>query len=69
MDHSPLATPLAKELNVPLMGMIIKDHLEYQDLTFKPDVHLKDGDLIKTDEYVIEAIHTPGHALQIISVI
>ena len=51
MDHSPLATPLAKELNVPLMGMIIKDHLEYQDLTFKPDVHLKDGDLIKTDEY------------------
>ena len=62
MDHSPLATPLAKELNVPLMGMIIEDHLEYQDLTFKPDVHLKDGDLIKTDEYVIEAIHTPGHA-------
>ena len=62
MDHSPLATPLAKELNVPLMGMIIEDHLEYQDLTFKPDVHLKDGDLIKTDEYVIETIHTPGHA-------
>jgi hydroxyacylglutathione hydrolase len=53
---------LAKELNVPLMGMIIKDHLEYQDLTFQPDIHLKDGDLIKTDEYVIEAIHTPGHA-------
>ena len=62
MDHSPLATPLAKELNVPLMGMIIKDNLEYQDLSFQPDVHLKDGELIKTDEYVIEAIHTPGHA-------
>ena len=41
MDHSPLAAPLAKELNVPLMGMIIKDHLEYQDLTFQPDIHLK----------------------------
>ena len=30
--------------------------------TFKPDHILEHGDLIETDEYTIETIHTPGHA-------
>jgi len=62
MDHSPLAMPLSKKLDVPLMGMIIEDNMDYQDESFKPTSHLQDGDLIETDEYTIEAVHTPGHA-------
>ena len=62
MDHSPLAMPLSKKLNVPVMGMTILDNMQYQDESFVPTLHLKDGDLIETDEYTIEAVHTPGHA-------
>lgn len=62
MDHSPLATPLSKELDVPLMGMTILDNMNYQDESFKPSSHLQDGDLIETGEYTIEVVHTPGHA-------
>ena len=62
MDHSPLATPLSKELDVPLMGMTILDNMNYQDESFRPSSHLQDGDLIETGEYTIEVVHTPGHA-------
>ena len=33
-----------------------------QTETFKPDTVLKHGDIISTDEYTLETIHTPGHA-------
>ena len=49
MDHSPLAMPLSKKLNVPVMGMTILDNMQYQDESFVPTLHLKDGDLIETD--------------------
>ena len=52
----------SKKLNVPVMGMTILDNMQYQDESFVPTLHLKDGDLIETDEYTIEAVHTPGHA-------
>ena len=30
-------------------------------MTFKPDVTLKDGELVKAKNWTIRAIHTPGH--------
>tara|TARA_B100000287_G_scaffold375468_1_gene375951 strand:+ start:2278 stop:3093 length:816 start_codon:yes stop_codon:yes gene_type:complete len=61
-DHSPAAKVLGEMLNVPLMGRLLEKDDGLQDKTFKPDRLLKHGDLIKTNEYTIEVIHTPGHA-------
>ncbi len=33
-----------------------------QDATFVPTRVLEDGDRLETDEFVLEAVHTPGHA-------
>ena len=35
---------------------------QHQDTTFVPDRILEDGDSLETSEFVIEAVHTPGHA-------
>ena len=61
-DHSPGARPLAKLLNVPVMGCYAKFDMSIQDETFKPDTILEDKQLINTSEYTLEVIHTPGHA-------
>ena len=61
-DHSPAAKVLGEILNVPLMGRLLEKDDSLQDKTFKPDHILEHGDLIKTNECTIEAIHTPGHA-------
>ena len=61
-DHSPAAKVLGEILNIPLMGRLLKKDDSLQDKTFKPDHILEHGDLIKTDEYTIETVHTPGHA-------
>jgi glyoxylase-like metal-dependent hydrolase (beta-lactamase superfamily II) len=61
-DHSPAAKVLGEMLNIPLMGRLLAKDDSLQDRTFKPDRILKHGDLIETDEYTIEAVHTPGHA-------
>jgi glyoxylase-like metal-dependent hydrolase (beta-lactamase superfamily II) len=61
-DHSPAAKVLGEILDVPLMGRLLKNDDSLQDRTFKPDCILKHGDLIKTGEYTIETVHTPGHA-------
>ena len=67
-DHSPGAKVLGDKLNVPLMGRLVAKDDSRQDRTFKPDQTLSHGDTIKTSEYTIEVIHTPGHD-QIIFVI
>jgi len=61
-DHSPGAKVLAEKLKIPLMGRLVAKDDSRQDRTFKPDQVLNHGDIIKTDEYTIEVIHTPGHA-------
>ena len=61
-DHSPGAKVLADKLKVPLMGRLVVKDDSRQDRTFKPDQVLNHGDIIQTDEYTIEVIHTPGHA-------
>ena len=61
-DHSPAALPIAKILDVPMYGRLVDGDSSWEDETFNPDVVLKDKDIIETDEYTLEAIHTPGHA-------
>ena len=61
-DHSPAALPISKILNVPMYGKLVDGDSTWEDETFYPDVVLKDLDKIKTEEYILEAIHTPGHA-------
>lgn len=60
-DHSPGASLLARETGAELLGQPAPDGA-HQDATFKPDRILQDGDQLASDEFVIEAVHTPGHA-------
>lgn len=70
IDHSPLAKPLAEAHGCKVYGYGLQPRppqggevrLEAgDDLTFKPDVEIRDGEIIKGDGWTIEAIHTPGH--------
>ena len=60
-DHSPAAAELARATGAELLGMPAPEG-QHQDKTFVPDRTLEDGDRLQTDEFVIEAVHTPGHA-------
>jgi len=60
-DHSPAAVKLAAMTGAELLGMPAPEG-EHQDETFKPDRTLTDGDELATAEFVVEAVHTPGHA-------
>jgi glyoxylase-like metal-dependent hydrolase (beta-lactamase superfamily II) len=60
-DHSPAASLLAEKTGAELLGIPAPDGA-HQDSTFKADRLLRDGDELTTDEFVIEAVHTPGHA-------
>ncbi|MBT8089963.1 MAG: MBL fold metallo-hydrolase [Gammaproteobacteria bacterium] len=60
-DHSPAAAKLAAMTGAQLLGMSAPE-TEYQDATFKAVRELEDGDELASAEFVIEAVHTPGHA-------
>lgn len=60
-DHSPAAMPLAQQTGAELMGIPAPQGAQ-QDRTFLPDRVLADGDVLETDEFALEAVHTPGHA-------
>ena len=60
-DHSPGACVLAEMTGAELLGRPAPVG-EHQDGTFVPDRVLDDGDTLSTDEFVLEAVHTPGHA-------
>ncbi len=70
VDHSPLAKPLAAKHGCKVYGFGLQPtppqdgevRLEAgDDLTFMPDIEIRDGHIIKGDGWTIEAIHTPGH--------
>jgi len=70
IDHSPLAIPLANDHGCKVYGygMQIRPpeggevRLEAgDDLSFKPDIEIRGGDVITGDGWTIDAIHTPGH--------
>lgn len=70
IDHSPLAAPLAakhgckvygygKQVDPPQGGEV---RLEAgDDLSFKPDIEVRDGDVIMGKGWTMRALHTPGH--------
>lgn len=68
MDHSPLAHPLAKWAGCQVFGIGAGSPTESEvrmeagdDLRFKPDVTVRDGDVFKGPDWTVEAITTPGH--------
>ena len=60
-DHSPGAMSLAARAGAQVVGRPAPDHGP-QDRTFRPSRVLDDGDRLETGDFVLEAIHTPGHA-------
>ncbi|MEP3654586.1 MAG: MBL fold metallo-hydrolase [Litorimonas sp.] len=70
VDHSPLAKPLAEKHGCKVYGFGLQPkppqggevRLEAgDDLTFKPDIEIRNGHVIKGEGWTLEAIHTPGH--------
>ena len=60
-DHSPGVRPLADATGAEILGMPAPSG-RHQDQSFKPSRVLGHGDSLATDEFRLEAIHTPGHA-------
>ncbi len=60
-DHSPGACRLAALTGAELLGQPAPPG-RVQDKTFVPDRVLQDGDLLETGEFLLRAVHTPGHA-------
>lgn len=70
VDHSPLAAPLAAKHGCLVYGFGLQPEppqdgevrLEAgDDLSFKPDVEIRDGHILSGTDWTLEAIHTPGH--------
>lgn len=70
VDHSPLAKPLAAKHGCKVYGYgqqpKAPDGGEVRmeagdDLSFKPDVEIRDGYMFEGPDWTLEAIHTPGH--------
>lgn len=68
VDHSPAARPLSNLCGAQIYAHDVKsqqyhkaDVEEGLDKSFNPDVILRDGDIIKGENWTIEAVHTPGH--------
>ena len=70
IDHSPLAVPLARDHGCKVYGYGVQlrepeggeVRLEAgDDLSFQPDVEIRDGDVVTGAGWTIDAIHTPGH--------
>ena len=67
-DHSPATELIKKKRKTITYGYGPYPYEKYDtsfeeghDLNFKPDVFLKDGDVITGKDWTISAIHTPGH--------
>ena len=60
-DHSPGALLLARKTGAELLGQL-PPAVSPNDQSFAPDRVLQDGDRLATEEFVLRAVHTPGHA-------
>lgn len=60
-DHSPGARLLAEATGAELVGRPAPEG-PHQDRSFTPDYFLGDAERLETSEFVLEGVHTPGHA-------
>ncbi|MEZ0151994.1 MAG: MBL fold metallo-hydrolase [Candidatus Reddybacter sp.] len=60
-DHSPAAKILAEKTGAQLIGCVMDELDSFQDETFSVEENIRHGELFKTDEFTLEALHTPGH--------
>jgi len=61
LDHSPGARALRSATGAEVLGMRAPPH-GGQDAAFVPDRVIAHGELIDCGEFVLRALHTPGHA-------
>ena len=75
IDHSPLAKQLSEITSAPILAFgdssegksVVMSNLsdlnggEGIDYNFKPDVFLTNNQIIKSKEWSIKSLHTPGH--------
>jgi glyoxylase-like metal-dependent hydrolase (beta-lactamase superfamily II)/8-oxo-dGTP pyrophosphatase MutT (NUDIX family) len=59
LDHSPAAAAIKAATGAQLLGRPAPDG---QDVSFKPDFVLENGQRVDLGEIALRAIHTPGHA-------
>jgi glyoxylase-like metal-dependent hydrolase (beta-lactamase superfamily II) len=60
-DHSPAAKILAEKTGAQLIGCVMDEPDGFQDETFTVAENIRHGELFKTEEFTLEALHTPGH--------
>jgi glyoxylase-like metal-dependent hydrolase (beta-lactamase superfamily II)/8-oxo-dGTP pyrophosphatase MutT (NUDIX family) len=61
MDHSPAARLLREKTGAQLFSMPAPDSSN-QDRDFQPDQIVRHGQAINIGDFILRAIHTPGHA-------
>lgn len=59
-DHSPAWQAVAEATGAQVIGASPADDM-FQDDTFKPAKELQHDDVLKTPEFTLRAVHTPGH--------
>ena len=59
-DHSPAWQAVAQATGAEVIGASPADDM-FQDDTFSPARELQHDDVLKTDEFTLRAVHTPGH--------
>jgi glyoxylase-like metal-dependent hydrolase (beta-lactamase superfamily II) len=62
LDHSPGARALKAATGAELLGFAQVPDDGRQDTEFTPDRALREGDVLRTREFSLRAVHTPGHA-------
>ena len=67
-DHSPLAKKIKEETGAKIYFKNLSNDIQTEDQfeegydkDIEGDIELNDGDIIETNEWTLEAIHTPGH--------
>jgi glyoxylase-like metal-dependent hydrolase (beta-lactamase superfamily II) len=59
-DHSPAWQAVAEATGAEVIGALPADDM-FQDDTFRPDRELAHDDVLRTAEFTLRAVHTPGH--------
>lgn len=59
-DHSPAWQAIAEATGAEVIGASPADDM-FQDETFKPTKDVLHDDVLKTEEFTLRAVHTPGH--------